>query len=308
MVAETLYGGIEAGGTKFLCLVGRDPQQVVDERRIETSGPHETLRRVEQFFMPYANSQRIRTLGVGSFGPLDLDQASPNYGCITSTPKPGWQNVNIAAALRSSLDLTLVLDTDVNAAALGEATWGAGRGVNPLLYLTVGTGIGGGFIQDGKALRGMSHPEMGHIRVPHDLDVDPFPGSCPFHGDCLEGLASGPAINRRLHRPAEALPDDDPFWKMEADYLAAGLANYVLTLSPSRIILGGGIMRREFLLPTIRSRLLDLLNGYVQCAAVLQNVSNYVVGPQLGDASGAYGALVLARRAESGLSIAAEPP
>ncbi len=300
MGVETLYGGIEAGGTKFICMVGSDPDQIVEQRRIETTSPQETLHRVEQFFEPYASRGRIRTLGVGSFGPLELDRTSPKYGCITSTPKTGWQNTNIAAALHASLDLTLALDTDVNAAALGEATWGAGRGVDPLLYLTIGTGIGGGFIQNGKPLHGMSHPEMGHVRLPHDPATDPFPGSCPFHGDCFEGLASGPAIWRRFARPAEALADNDPFWEIEASYIAAALANYVLTLSPFRIILGGGIMKRRFLLPVIRRRLLDSLNGYVQCAALLEHATEYVVLPQLGSASGVFGALALARQAESG--------
>ncbi len=300
MHAETLYGGIEAGGTKFICIVGSDPGRIVEERRIQTTTPSETLQLVEEFFRPYVGTGRIRTLGVGSFGPLELDPTSPDFGCITSTPKPGWQNTNITARLSASLGLTLALDTDVNAAALGEFTWGAGQGADPFLYLTIGTGIGGGFIQNGKPLRGMSHPEMGHVSLPHDRAADPFPGSCPFHKDCFEGLASGPAIGQRFSQPAEVLTDDNPFWEIEAGYIAAALANYVLTLSPSRIILGGGVMKRRLLLPAVCRRLLDSLHGYVRCTALLERVSDYVVPPLLGSNSGVFGALALARQAELG--------
>jgi fructokinase len=300
MGTEKIYGGIEAGGTKFVCIVGSSPSNIVDRLRIETASPQETLPRVAQFFEPYASSGRIRTLGIGSFGPIDLDRNSPNYGGITATPKPGWQSTNIPAALQTSLHLDVAIDTDVNAAALGEALWGAGRGVDPSLYLTIGTGIGGGFIQNGRPLHGLSHPEMGHIRVPHDRRADSFPGNCPFHGDCFEGLANGPAIEKRLGRRAETLADDDPFWQIEAAYIGAALATYILVLSPARIILGGGIMQRRFLLPVIRRHVLDSLNGYVQCAPLLERIESYIVPPQLGNESGALGALALARQAAVG--------
>jgi len=300
MGVEDLYGGVEAGGTKFVCMVGGGPSNIVDRLRIETTSPEDTLTRVAQFFEVYVSSRRIRALGIGSFGPIDLEPSSPNYGCITSTPKPGWQNTNITAALQTSLHLDIAVDTDVNAAGLGEAMWGAGRGFDPFLYLTIGTGIGGGFIQNGRPLHGLSHPEMGHIRIPHDRHVDDFPGNCPFHADCFEGLANGPAIERRLGRRPEALSDEDPFWQTEAGYIGAALATYVLILSPARIILGGGIMQRRFMLPVIRRAVLESLNGYVQQAPLLERIEEYIVSPQLGSESGAFGALALARQAAAG--------
>ncbi len=298
MAMTPLYGAVEAGGTKFVCLVGSDPDHVIERRRIETATPQETLARVAAFFEPYVLARQIRTIGVGAFGPLNLDVSSPDYGCITATPKVGWQNTNIAARLGSSLQLAVALDTDVNAAALGEATWGAGRGTDGFLYLTIGTGIGGGVIRNGKPWHGMSHPEMGHIRIPHNWDQDPFAGGCPFHKDCLEGLASGPAIERRFGHRAELLPDDHPFWDTEAGYIGLALASYVLILSPTRIILGGGIMQRRLLMPMIQRRLLEALGSYIQIPAVRDRVQEYVVLPQLGSDSGVFGALELARQTE----------
>lgn len=299
MVAKDLYGGIEAGGTKFVCMVGNGPAGIAAQLRIQTTSPQETLSRVNRFFDPFVRSGQIRTLGIGAFGPIDLDPTSPDYGCMGATPKLAWQNTNIPAGLQTSHDLTVELDTDVNAAALGEATWGAGHGVDPLLYVTIGTGIGGGFIQVGRPLHGQFHPEMGHIRIPHSRDADGFRGSCPFHGDCFEGLASGPAIEQRLGRRAETLSDDDPFWEVEAGYIAGALTSYILILSPSRIILGGGIMQRQFMFPTIRGMVLDSLNGYVQTAALLEHMEDYIVPPELGDNSGVLGALALAQQAEA---------
>lgn len=296
---DRLYGGIEAGGTKFLCVVGHDPQRILAQVRIETTNPDETLQRVAQFFLPFTAAGRIRTLGLGSFGPIDLDPASETYGCITSTPKPGWQNTPIVRMLGDALRVSVAVDTDVNVAALGEATWGASRGSDPSLYLTIGTGIGGGFMQAGKALRGLSHPEMGHIRIPHDRKVDPFPGNCRFHGDCFEGLANGPAIRERCGRNPETLPDDEPFWRVEANYIAAALCIYILILSPARIILGGGIMQRAFLFPAIRQNVLGCLNGYLQCAAILADIDAYIIPPVLGSRSGVLGALALAQREET---------
>ncbi len=300
MPSEDLYGGIEAGGTKFNCIVGGGPDSIVDRVRIETTSPRETLQEVVDFFRPFAIEHRIRTLGLGSFGPIDLDPRSHTFGWITSTPKLGWRDTDIVGPLKSGLQLNVIANTDVNAAALGEATWGAARDVDPSLYLTIGTGIGGGFVQDGHPLHGMTHPEMGHIHVPHDIKADPFPGNCPFHGDCFEGLANGPAIAKRFGRPAETLGDEDPFWDVEAGYIAAALATYILVLSPARIILGGGIMQRRLMLPLIRRGMLKMLNGYVQVAPLLKGIEDYVVLPLLGSQSGVLGAVALARQAECG--------
>jgi fructokinase len=233
-------------------------------------------------------------VGIASFGPVDLRPESPTYGYITSTPKPGWSNVSIAGATRAALGVPVGFDTDVNAAALAEQRWGAGRGLHSFIYLTIGTGIGGGGLLDGKLTHGLVHPEMGHIRVPHDVAADPFPGICPFHGDCLEGLASGPAMNARWRQPAEDLPEDHPAWALEARYLALALANFVCTLSPQRIVMGGGVMSKTLLFPLIRRNLRELLNNYVRTPEILERMDSYVVPPALGARAGALGGLALA--------------
>ncbi len=294
MDREHLYGGVEGGGTKFVCLVGSDPERILDKRIVATTTPDETLQQVVQFFQPYTSSGRLEAIGVASFGPLDLNPNSPTYGHITSTPKPGWSWIDVLGGLRRGLNVRLAFDMDVNAAALGEYLWGANRGIDPSLYLTIGTGIGGGYIKDGKALTGLLNLEMGHLRIPHNLEADPFPGACPFHADCFEGLAGGPAIQRRFGRRGETLTDDDPFWPVEAGYIAAALVNIILTLSPARIVLGGGVMRRSQLFPLIRRRTVALLNGYVQSPKILEQIDGYLVPAGLGDRSGSLGALALA--------------
>ncbi len=251
--------------------------------------------KVIRFFQPYAIAGQVRGIGVGSFGPLDLDRGSPTYGRITATPKPGWSDTDLVGTLGKALRLDVALETDVNAAALGEFRWGASRGFDPSLYLTIGTGIGGGCIKDGKPFHGMLSPEMGHIRIPHDLKEDPFPGCCPFHGDCFEGLASGPAIQERLGVAGESLPDGHPFWKLEAEYIAAALANYILVLSPKKIVLGGGVLQRAYLFPSIRRGVQKYLNNYVQHQYVLQGIDDYIIPPELGNRSGSLGALALAQ-------------
>jgi fructokinase len=240
---------------------------------------------------------QLQAVGIGSFGPVDLRPSSPTFGCITSTPKPGWQNYDFAGTVRKALGIPVGFDTDVDASALGEAHWGAGRSISDFLYLTVGTGIGGGAIVNGQILHGMIHPEVGHIHIPHELQRDPYPGACPFHGDCLEGLASGPAMEKRWGKPAHELPVDHPAWALEAHYLALGLVNLVCTLSPKRVVLGGGVMQQQFLFPLIRSELIRLLNGYVRSKELIENIEQYVVPPKLGNRAGIAGALVLAEQA-----------
>ena len=285
-------GGVEAGGTKFVCGVGSSPEDVIVES-FPTTSPDATLDGVIRFFR-HASPAAV---GVGSFGPLDLDPQSSTYGHITSTPKPGWRQFDLAGTIARALAVPIGFDTDVNAAALGEGRWGAARGLSDYLYLTIGTGIGGGAVVGGKVLHGLVHPEMGHIRVPHDPERDPFPGSCPYHGDCLEGLASGQAIARRWGRPADEIPDDHPAWELEAEYIGLGLATWVCTLSPRRIVVGGGVMRRRRLLPLVRHELQRLLGGYIESVALTADIDRYVTSPRLGDRSGVLGALVLAERA-----------
>jgi fructokinase len=285
------YGGIEAGGTKFVCAVGSSPDDL-HETRFPTTTPEETIDRTIAFFRA---QPRLAAIGIGSFGPIDLHRDSPTFGYITTTPKAGWHSTDLAGAIRRALGVPVGIDTDVNTAALGEHRWGAARGLDTFIYLTIGTGVGGGGMSSGKLLHGLIHPEMGHIRVPRDPAQDPFPGSCPFHGDCLEGLASGPALERRWGASAEALPADHPAWELEAQYLALALVNYVCTLSPQRIILGGVVMEQPQLFPLIRNKVLRLLNGYVQSPAIIEDIDAYIVSPGLGRRAGVLGAVALAQ-------------
>jgi len=295
-MTETLYGGIEAGGTKFVCMVAGGPEQVVDEVRFPTTTPEETLQRVVDFFAPHVN--RLRGIGLGSFGPFDVDPESPTFGFITTTPKPHWGNTDVLGTLRQSLDLPFAVDLDVAVAGLGEACWGASQGLDPSLYITVGTGIGAGFIIGGRPMHGLVSPEMGHIYLPHDRTLDPFDGACPYHGDCFEGLAAGPSILARFGQRAETLAADHPFWDVEAGYIAYALVNYILTLTPRKIILGGGAMQNEFMFPKIRARVQDLLKGYVNHPAILKNIDQYIVSPALGNRAGVLGAIALIMNAK----------
>lgn len=302
MNTQKLYGGVEAGGTKFVCCVSSGPGSIVEEVRFATTTPEETLRKTVQFFQPFVAEGKVKSIGVGCFGPLDLDPESPTYGSITATPKPGWSHTDVRGTLQRALQVPIAFDMDVNAAAIGEAIWGASKGLDPSLYLTIGTGIGGGYIKDGKPLIGMLNLEMGHLRIPHDRELDPFDGNCPFHGDCFEGLANGPAIEKRLGMKGALVPETDPYWDVEADYIASALMNYILTLSPKKIILGGGVMQREFLYPRVRSRVRQLLNGYVNSRSILENMDEYIVPPGLGNQSGSMGAIAMAMQQEESIN------
>lgn len=291
------WGGIEAGGTKFVCALATDEGQLLHEITTPTTSPEETIQKAIAFFRAHHWDEPLAGVGIGTFGPADLDLQSPTYGYITTTPKPGWADTDMVGPLQEALGIPVGFSTDVNAAALGEHTWGAAQGMDTFIYLTVGTGIGGGGMVNGELLRGLTHPEMGHILVPHDREADPFKGSCPYHGDCLEGLASGPAIAARWGQQGEDLPVDHPAWALEANYLAYALANFTLTLSPQRIILGGGVMQRERLFPMIGSRLQSLLGDYVNSEWISENINEYLVPPALGNRAGVLGAIALAQRA-----------
>lgn len=293
-----LFGAIEAGGTKFLCALGSGPDGLRAQTRIPTTSPTETLGRVISFFQQAQPEHGLlAAIGLACFGPLDPDPHSPTFGHILTTPKPGWANVNVVGILQEALPSPLAFDTDVNGAALAEWRWGAAQGLDVVLYLTIGTGIGGGILVNGKPVHGFLHPEMGHILVPHDWRHDPFPGICPFHGDCLEGLASGPAIEKRWGQKAEMLPPAHPAWELEAHYLAHALANYVCTLSPEKIILGGGVTHQKHLFPRLRQKVQQLIQGYLPH---LPEMNTYLVPPKLGNQAGVLGALALA---ESSLNV-----
>jgi len=292
-----MYGAIEAGGTKFVCAAGTGPQDLRARIEFATTSPQETIGRAITFLQEQAKRERLLAVGIASFGPIDVNPASPRWGHITSTPKPGWQNVDLAGPIGRVLGLQVAFDTDVNVAALGEREWGAAQGLDTFVYITVGTGIGGGGMVEGRLMHGALHPEMGHLRIPHDRQIDPFPGACPFHSDCWEGLAAGPAIEARWASKGQYLPPEHPAWELEAHYLALGVTNLVCALSPQRIILGGGVMRQANLFSLIRRKTLELLNGYIRVDVILERIDEYIVPPRLGDNAGVLGAMALAQRA-----------
>jgi fructokinase len=260
--------------------------------------PRETLAQAIDFFrQQQAVHGRLDAIGLACFGPLDPDPASPAYGRIQPTPKPGWTGADVVAPLVEAFGLPVGFDTDVNGAALAEARWGAAQGCDPVLYLTIGTGIGGGVLVNGRLLHGLIHPEMGHIPLPHDRQRDPFPGSCPFHGDCFEGLANGPALHKRWGQPAETLPPDHPAWDLEATYIAYALAAYITVLSPQRIVLGGGVAQQSQMFPLIHHKVPQILNGYIHSPQILEHIAEYIVPPGLGGRAGVLGAIALAELA-----------
>jgi fructokinase len=271
--------------------VGTGPGNLRAELRFPTTTPKDTLDQAIHFFR---QQEPVAAIGIASFGPVDVDATSPTFGYITSTPKSGWPMTDIAGTIGRALGVPIALDTDVNAASLGEHHWGAARGLDTFVYLTVGTGIGGGGLVNGKPIHGLIHPEMGHIRIPHDLARDPFAGCCPFHGDCWEGLAAGPSLEARWGQAGETLPKDHPAWQLEAEYLALGLVNIIGILSPQRIILGGGVMQQGHLFPLIRRRVQALLNNYLRTEMLEEDIDAYIVPPALGDRAGILGALALA--------------
>jgi fructokinase len=290
-----LYGGIEAGGTKFVCVVGTDPKDIQAEMRFPTSTPEQTIEYVLNFFRPYAGRDELAAVGIGAFGPLDLCLDSPTYGSITTTPKPGWTQVDLLGAIRRGLGLPVCLDTDVNMAAFGEHFWvAANRGLDSLVYMTVGTGVGVGVIIHKQPLHGLIHPEGGHLFIPHSKAEDHFAGVCPYHGDCLEGLSSGPALARRWGVRAEDLPIGHPGWDLEARYLALGVCNLILAYSPQRVVLGGGVLQHPGLIDQVRRQVSMLLNGYIQSNWLGSQIEEYIVSPGLGNRAGVLGAIAMA--------------
>jgi fructokinase len=292
---QKLYGGIEAGGSKFVCAIGDMRAKIWEKVVIPTTIPQETMPRVIDFFRRAHIHTPLSGIGIASFGPLDPDPRSQTYGYITTTPKAGWEHFDFVGTMKKAFNLPIAFDTDVNGAAIAEHHWGAAQDLHTFLYITIGTGIGGGGMFEGKMMHGLMHPEMGHILIPHNKERDPFDGVCPFHGDCFEGLASGPAMKKRWKvDSAMDLPEDHVAWTLEADYLAMVFANYIMTLSPQRLIIGGGVMRQKHLLDKVRPRVLAYLNGYVKHDEILKKIDEYIVSPQLGEQSGICGAIAMA--------------
>ncbi len=290
---KKVYGAVEAGGTKFVCGAGTGPDDLYTER-FDTTTPRETIAAAVEFLKDQTAGQELQAVGIASFGPVDPDKDSETYGYITSTPKPGWPNTDIAGMIGRGLNTPVGFDSDVNGAALGEYRWGAGRHISDFIYMTIGTGIGGGAMSNGRLVHGMVHPEMGHIHIP-TRSGDTYKGKCPFHHNrCFEGLASGPAIEERWGSPAMTLKPDHEAWELEAHYISTALVNYICTLSPKRIILGGGVMEQKHLFPRIRREVLETLNGYIQSDLILNNIDDYIVPPLLGHRAGILGAIALA--------------
>ncbi len=288
---ERWYGGIEGGGTKFVCAIGTGDGTLVAHERFATEDPSSTIARAIAFF--HQSGKTISALGIGSFGPVDLRRDSPHYGWITSTPKPGWRDVDVLGPLSRGLRVPMAFDTDVNAAAFGEWRYGALADCDPGVYFTIGTGIGGGAVVGGTPVHGISHPEMGHVRIPHDRASDPFAGCCPYHGDCFEGLASGPALVARYGAAGETLADDHPGLALAAHYTALALTNVIFSLAPQRIVVGGGLGARPGFLERVRAEMRRQAGGYAPASLVAEELDAFVVRPALAERSGVLGAIAL---------------
>lgn len=291
-----LIAGVELGGTKCVCVLGNSAGQIFEQSRIETTGPEETLAGIARVLANWQDRHGFGRLGIASFGPIDIDPLSAAWGEILVTTKKGWRGANIACALRDLLGVPVSLDTDVVGAALAEGLWGAAQGLQDYAYITVGTGIGAGVIAEGKPLGGFGHAELGHIRVGR-VKGDVWPGACTFHGDCVEGLASGPAIAARAGRPATMLGPDDPIWNLVVSALAGLLQSLVLMAAPRRILIAGGVIAENpHLLDAIRTELLKQLGSYVSAIDLADQIESYVRAPALGRDAGPLGSIAVALR------------
>lgn len=286
-MTEKLLGSIEAGGTKFVCGIGNDKLEIIERVSFPTTTPEETMALVIDFFKQHD----LKAIGIGSFGPIDIHKDSVTYGHITSTPKLAWQDYDFVGAMKKEFNLPIAFTTDVNAAAYGEYVAGSGKGLSSCIYYTIGTGVGAGAIQDGRFIEGFSHPEMGHMIVKRHTE-DQFKGSCPFHSDCLEGMAAGPAIEKRAGKKGQELTEDDPIWDIEAYYVAQAAYNTTLMLAPEIIIFGGGVMKQRHMLDKVHQEFEKLINGYVKTPPL----ENYIVTPMLEDDPGTIGCLALAKK------------
>lgn len=284
-------GALEAGGTKMVCAIGNEKGEIFEQISIPTEAPEITIPKLINYF----KEKDIEALGIGCFGPIDLNEHSDTYGYITSTPKLKWVNFDMVGTFKEALHIPVGFDTDVNGSVLGEATFGCAKGLENVIYITIGTGVGVGVVSNGKLLHGMMHPESGHILlVKHPSDT--YAGKCPYHGCCLEGMAAGPAIEDRWGAKAYDLKDNMAVWELEAYYIAQALVNYIYTYSPQKIILGGGVMHQEQLFALIRKEVLRLNNGYIMTKE-MQDIEHYIVPASLHDDQGIMGALELGVRA-----------
>ncbi|RYZ94206.1 MAG: ROK family protein [Moraxellaceae bacterium] len=287
-----MFAGIEAGGTKFNCVVGRPGGDILHQQQFPTAQPDKILPHIQGYFLEQSRKYgALSALGIGSFGPLQLDPHAKDYGCVLATPKLGWSGFNWLQYWRA-LNIPVAVQTDVNAALIAEHRLGEAVGLRHVVYVTLGTGIGGGVMIDGKILQGASHPELGHMWIKRRAD-DTFLGSCPFHRDCLEGLASGPALAKRWMQPAQQLPADHAAWDLQAYYLAQMCVNITLCYGPDRIVFGGGVSAQRQLLPMIRHEFVRQINGYCH-QQIIQSVDSYIQRSGLGGNAGQIGSLLLA--------------
>lgn len=282
-------GGIEAGGTKVNCAIGTTDGKIIDQVQFPTTTPEETVAKMVEYF----KDKTVSAIGVATFGPVDVNPASETYGSILETPKQHWANFNLLDALKKEIHVPLYIDTDVNGAALAEHLWGAAKELSSCIYLTVGTGIGGGAYVDGKLIHGLLHPEMGHIYVRRHPS-DTYEGTCPFHKDCLEGMAAGPSVLGRLGVSGAEIGEDHEVWDYISYYLAQALVSYTMILSPEIILLGGGVMKQQHLFPKIRKHFETLMGGYIRRHPLPDNLESYIRFPELGDFAGLHGSLALA--------------
>ncbi len=293
---EKYFGAVELGGTKTFVMVAQNRDNIIGRRIFPTSSPKQTIQDISRFFKNISTENNISLsgIGIGSFGPLDLNTESPTFGYITSTPKYAWPFTDLRGEIQSKMQTHVFIDTDVNASAYGEFNSLVDRKIESMAYITIGTGIGGSFIINGKILHGLIHSEFGHIRIPHDSRKDPFPGCCPYHQDCFEGLASGPALEKRWRTDPSTLAKDHVAWDLEAEYISYAMANLVCTTSPQMIILGGGVMHQKHLFPKIHTRTKQLLNKYIKSELLEEQIHALITPPILRDDSGIIGALELA--------------
>jgi len=295
-MAVKYFGAVELGGTKTFVMIAENRDKIIDRKIFPTSSPKQTILDITRFFQQVSTRENISLsgIGIGSFGPLDLDPHSSTFGYITSTPKYAWPFTDLKGEIESAIQTRVFIDTDVNASAYGEFNSLVDRNIESFAYITIGTGIGGGFIMNGKILHGLLHSEFGHIRIPHDLRKDPFPGSCPYHQDCFEGLASGPALEKRWHVDPKTLPEDHVAWDLEAEYIGYALSNLIYTLSPQKIIIGGGVPHQKHLFTKIYHNVHRIINKYIKCTLLEDRINALITPPLLGDDSGIIGALELA--------------
>jgi fructokinase len=295
-MAIKYFGAVELGGTKTFVMVAKNRTEIVDRKIFPTSSPKQTIMDITRFFQEVSTREEISLagIGVGSFGPLDLDTTSSTFGYITSTPKYAWPFTDLKGEIEKFTQTRVFIDTDVNASAYGEYNSLVDKNIESFAYITIGTGIGGGFIMNGKILHGLLHSEFGHIRIPHDIRKDPFPGSCPYHQNCFEGLASGPALEKRWHADPKTLPSDHIAWELEAEYIGYALANLIFTISPQKIIIGGGVIHQKHLFPKIHLNVKRIINKYIKSTLLEDQIHALITPPLLGDDSGIIGALELA--------------